>query len=113
MSREFPRSLADCQESDRTLKNYSGDPASPSVMIFGFLEEGLESSNSSYFSSGNSDSSGDYVAEEMDDDDDDVDSCSAEKNKVFWESQDQLLQVTFLRNVSTVHNIVSVVFELN
>ncbi|WOH05642.1 hypothetical protein DCAR_0625062 [Daucus carota subsp. sativus] len=105
MSREFPRSLADCQESDRTLKNYSGDPASPSVMIFGFLEEGLESSNSSYFSSGNSDSSGDYVAEEMDDDDDDVDSCSAEKNKVFWESQDQLLQATLRRSSSAESKI--------
>lgn len=93
MSREFTRTPADCQESNHILKNYSGDQQSPGVMIFGFLEEGVESSDSSWISSGDSDSSGDYVAEEMEDDND-VDSCSAEKNKVFWESQDQLLQVS-------------------
>lgn len=93
MSREFTRNLADCQESNRTLKNYSGDQQSPGVMIFGFLEEGIESSDSSWISSGDSDRSGDYVAEETEDDSD-LDSCTAEKNKVFWESQDQLLLVS-------------------
>lgn len=81
-------------EFTRTLKNYSGDPESPGVMIFEFLEECVESSDSSWISSRKSDSSGDYVAKEMEDDND-VDSCSAEKNKVFWESQYELLQVSF------------------
>lgn len=92
MSREFTRTLAVCQESNHTLKNYSGEQQSPGDMIFGFLEEGVESSNSSW-TSGDSDKSGDYVAEELEDDND-VDSCTAEKNKVFWESQDQLLLVS-------------------
>ncbi|KAK1388882.1 putative Sugar phosphate exchanger 2 [Heracleum sosnowskyi] len=104
MSREFTRTLANCQEFNRTVKNYSGDQQSPGVMIFGFLEESVESSDSSWISSGDSDSSGDYVAEEMEDDND-VDSCSAEKNKMFWESQDQLLQATLRKSSSAESKI--------
>lgn len=89
MTRELTRILADCQNSDHVIKNY-GEPESVGLMIFGFLEDGEESFGSSS-TSGDSDKYGDHVDEQ----DDDVNSCNAEENKTFWESQDQLLEVNF------------------
>uniref|UniRef100_A0A5B6YLG5 Uncharacterized protein n=1 Tax=Davidia involucrata TaxID=16924 RepID=A0A5B6YLG5_DAVIN len=75
----------DCWNSDDTNK-YSGEP---DFMIFGFLEEGEESPESSC------NSVNDFDGEDIVEDDEEKDG-----NKTFWESQNQLLQATLSRTSS-------------
>jgi len=62
----------------------SSDEVSFADTVFGFWEEFQDSS-------GNSSNSGND--EEIDDEEDDDSICTIEKNKAFWEEQDQLLKV--------------------
>jgi len=65
----------------------SSDEVSFADTVFGFWEEFQDSSENSS-NSGND--------EEIDDEEEDDDSiCTIEKNKAFWEEQDQLLKVDY------------------
>lgn len=64
----------------------SSDEVSFADTVFGFWEEFQDSS-------GNSSNSGND--EEIDDEEDGDSICIIEKNKAFWEEQDQLLKVDY------------------
>lgn len=65
-------------------RSSSDDEVSFADTVFGFWEDFQDPPE-------NSSNSGDD--EELDDDDEDESSCSVEKNKAFWEEQNQLLKV--------------------
>ncbi|XP_050206903.1 uncharacterized protein LOC126656383 [Mercurialis annua] len=67
---------------------YSDQTGSYIDVIFGFLEEQDESSH-------NSCESIDYI-----EDDEDENSCNSEENKIFWETQNEILQATLYRTSS-------------
>lgn len=73
-------------------KYYSGESESTALMIFGFLEENEWSSESSC-NSGDGFDGGEFVDEEEEVVDES--SCNVEETRVFWESQEQLVQVNF------------------
>ncbi|AES89662.1 hypothetical protein MtrunA17_Chr4g0040171 [Medicago truncatula] len=69
----------------------SSDEVSFADTVFGFWEEFQDSSENSS-NSGND--------EEIDDEEDEDSVCTIEKNKAFWEEQDQLLKATLCRTSS-------------
>ncbi|XAR68013.1 hypothetical protein NMG60_11002990 [Bertholletia excelsa] len=74
-------------------------PESPDLMIFGFLEDVEESSESSC-QSGLSFDCGEKVEEE---DEEDEKSCSVEEAETFWKSQEEVLRAT-LRRTSSIES---------
>ncbi|KAF7141470.1 hypothetical protein RHSIM_Rhsim06G0141000 [Rhododendron simsii] len=80
------------------VAKYSGEYESAVLMIFGSLEEGEWSPESSC-NSGDSFNSGDFV-EELEEEEVDESSCNVEENKAFWESEEQLVQATLRRSSS-------------
>lgn len=71
------------------IVEFSDGAASLADLVFGFFEEGQDSSESS---SENSFRSDDY---NNDDGDEDENPCNVEENKAFWKEQEQLLKVNF------------------
>lgn len=71
----------DRQNSDDIMRFLDGMASSDDV-LFGFLDEGNQSPEDFNLNGGS-------------DIDDVDDNCNSEENKVFWQEQEQLLQVTF------------------
>ncbi|XAR55515.1 hypothetical protein NMG60_11035599 [Bertholletia excelsa] len=88
------------RRSSGEIHKYSGKPESPDFMIFGYLEENEEFSESSCNSV-----EGFGCENFLDEDDEDESSCDIEKNKVFWETQEQLLEAILRRSSSVESKI--------
>ncbi|XP_050370160.1 uncharacterized protein LOC126788231 [Argentina anserina] len=84
--------------------------ASFSGMVFGFLEDGCQEFEQSYSSSDGGQSSQENEAM-FDMDDDQEDAGEDEKDKKFWENQNQILQATLCRTSSLETTIRSVTKE--
>lgn len=70
---------------------YSGEPKDSTDLNFEFLDENLEFSETSFHSL--TDLNTTKIVDEEDDDDEE-NSGDSEENKVFWESKEELLQVS-------------------
>ncbi|KAI8006646.1 hypothetical protein LOK49_LG07G02209 [Camellia lanceoleosa] len=85
--------------SDEAVK-YCGRQESVVDLIFGFLEEGDVSSDSSCNSSNSSNYGGSLDDMDVNDESADNNVNSVEEDKAFWESKDQLLQGALCRTTS-------------
>lgn len=81
--KNFQMSRQNSDEIDRFLNG----AATFADMLWGFLDESSESSQGNLQ---------DFVDEDCDDDDEDLSPRHVEENRIFWETQEQLLQVKLI-----------------